>query len=89
MILSLWYKNKCKSGEKGTRSTRWSAKGVKEEEEETHQPEFLGVKRCNTHKVGLSRTVALLALSLTFPLDHFFFFLRRAIESATAHTLLS
>ena len=29
-----------------------------------------------THKVVLSRTTALFALSLTFPLDHFFFFLR-------------
>lgn len=29
-----------------------------------------------THKMGLSRTTALFALSLTFPLDHFFFLLR-------------
>lgn len=35
----------------------------------------------STYKMGLSRTTALLALSLTFPLDHFFFLLRG--ESAT------
>ncbi len=38
---------------------------MKEEEEEKE-----------TYKIGLSRTTALLALSLTFPLDHFFFLLQ-------------
>ncbi len=34
------------------------------------------VGKDGTHKIGLSRTTALLDLSLTFPLDHFFFLLR-------------
>jgi hypothetical protein len=37
--------------------------------------DILPVDERYTHKIGLSRTTALFALSFTFPFDHFFFLL--------------